>query len=156
LFEGTHHSPTLPNLERSLGRDDLQLQDFCIPVNPYFPTPEILADFQEHLETILKYYPSSNEAIAERLAESLGLDPATVVMGNGSTELIIWIDLLFAGSRVATPIPTFGPWLDHPAQLGKAVFPWRLEPEHDFEFDAEAFIEFVREVDADTVVLCNP
>ena len=52
LFEGTCHSPSLPNLERSLGRGDLQLQDFCIPVNPYFPTPEIFASFRQDLETM--------------------------------------------------------------------------------------------------------
>src|SRR5688572_17284305 len=121
LFEGTRHSPSLPNLERSLGRDDLKLQDFCIPINPYFPTPEIFASFRQNLETILKYYPSSNESIAHDLAETFDLDPATVVMGNGSTELITWIDMLLIGKRVATPIPTFGPWTDHPTGIGKEV-----------------------------------
>ena len=156
LFEGTHHSPTLPNLERSLGRDDLRLQDFCIPVNPYFPTPEIFASFRQHLETILKYYPSSNESIAGCLADAFGLEPATVVMGNGSTELITWIDLLLMGKRVATPVPTFGPWTDHPAGLGKEVCTWCLKPEHNFQLEVDAFAEFVRHVEADTVVVCNP
>src|SRR5690349_2289001 len=156
LFDGAHHSPTLPNLQRSLGREDLQLQDFCIPVNPYFPTPEIFASFQEHLEAILKYYPSSNESIADCLADTFGLSPATVVMGNGSTELITWIDLLLIGKRVATPVPTFGPWTDHPAGLGKEVCTWRLKPEQNFQLDVAAFAEFVRDVEADTVVLCNP
>lgn len=156
LFEGTCHSPSLPNLERSLGREDLQLQDFCIPVNPYFPTPEIFADFKQHLETILKYYPSSNESIACCLAETIGLDPATLVMSNGSTELITWIDLLLIGNRVATPIPTFGPWTDHPAGIGKKVCTWHLHPEDNFQLDVPDFVEFVRDIEADTVVVCNP
>lgn len=156
LFEKTSHNPSLPALVRSLGRDDLALQDFCIPVNPYFPTPEIFASFQQDLETILKYYPSSNESIASCLAKTFGLDPDTVVMGNGSTELITWIDLLFVGTRVATPIPTFGPWTDHPAAIGKEVCTWRLLPEYDFQLRTTAFAEFVRQVGADTVVVCNP
>lgn len=156
LFEGTCHSPTLPNLQRSLGRDELELQDFCIPVNPYFPTPEIFADFQQHLESILKYYPSSNSSIASCLAETIGLDAATIVMGNGSTELITWIDLLLIGKRIATPIPTFGPWTDHPAGIGKQVCTWRLHPEEDFRLQVRDFVEFVSDVDADSVVLCNP
>jgi threonine-phosphate decarboxylase len=156
LFEGTRHSPSLPNLERSLGQEDLKLQDFCIPVNPYFPTTEILASFKQNLETILKYYPSSNESIARDLAETFDLDPATVVMGNGSTELITWIDLLLIGKRVATPIPTFGPWTDHPAGIGKEVCTWPLKPEDDFQLEVAAFAEFVRNVGADTVVICNP
>jgi len=156
LFEDTRHSPSLPTLERSLGRDDLKLQDFCIPVNPYFPTPELFASFRRHLEPILKYYPSGNESIARCLAEPLGLDPAAVVMGNGSTELITWIDLLLIEDHVATPVPTFGPWIDHPTALGKKVSVWPLEPKHDFELDVGAFAQFVRRVGADTVVLCNP
>lgn len=156
LFDGTHHSPSLPNLERSLGRDDLKLQDFCIPVNPYFPTAEIFAEFRRNLETILKYYPGSNESIARDLAETLDLDPASVIMGNGSTELITWIDMLLVGNRVATPIPTFGPWTDHPAAIGKQVCTWRLQPDLDFELDVDGFAEFVRHVGADTVVICNP
>jgi histidinol-phosphate/aromatic aminotransferase/cobyric acid decarboxylase-like protein len=156
LFEDTRHSPTLPNLERSLGRDDLHLQDFCIPVNPYFPTPETFAGFQQELETILKYYPSSNATIAQCLAETLDLDPDTVVMGNGSTELITWIDLLLIGKRLATPIPTFGPWTDHPAGIGKEVCTCRLKPQHDFQLDVADFVDFVRHVRADTAVLCNP
>lgn len=156
LFDGTRHSPSLPTLERSLGRNDLKLQDFCIPVNPYFPTPEIFADFRRNLERILKYYPSSNESIARELAETLDLDPASVVMGNGSTELLTWIDMLLAGNRVATPIPTFGPWTDHPAAIGKQVCTWQLQPDFDFRLDVDAFAEFVRHVGADTVVICNP
>src|SRR5215471_13493524 len=95
LFDGVRHSPTLPSLERTLGHGDRKLQDFCVPVNPYFPTPEIFADLGKRLETILKYYPGGNESVARSLAGALGLDPATVVMGNGSTELITWIDLLY-------------------------------------------------------------
>jgi histidinol-phosphate/aromatic aminotransferase/cobyric acid decarboxylase-like protein len=156
LFEGTCHSPSLPSLQRSLGREDLQLQDFCIPVNPYFPTHEIFEDFKLHLESILKYYPSSNRSIASCLAGAFGLDPATVVMGNGSTELITWIDLLLIGNRVATPVPTFGLWTDHPAAIGKDVCAWHLHPASDFHLDVAEFAEFVRRAEADTVVLCNP
>ena len=30
--------------------------DFCIPCNPYFPTPEMFSRMRASLETILKYY----------------------------------------------------------------------------------------------------
>lgn len=156
LFEGTRHSPSLPSLERSLRGLDLKLQDYCIPVNPYFPTPEIFDDFRHNLESILKYYPSTNESIACCLSEAFQMDPVTIVMGNGSTELITWIDMLLAGSHVATPIPTFGPWTDHPAAIGKDIDTWRLLPEHDFQLDVTAFSDFVRDIRADTVVICNP
>lgn len=77
-------------------------------------------------------------------------------MGNGSTELTFWIDVLLTGNRIATPIPTFGPWIDHPVSNGKEVCCWRLLPESGFELDMAAFVEFVHERNADTVVLCQP
>lgn len=156
LFAGTRHSPSLPALQRSLGREGLRLQDFCIPVNPYFPTSEMFESFRQDLETILKYYPAANETIACCLAQACDLDPATLVLGNGSTELITWIDLLLIGNRVATPVPTFGPWTDHPAQIGKDVRTWRLNCECNFQLDWLGFAEFVHDVGADTVVICNP
>jgi threonine-phosphate decarboxylase len=156
LFEGTRHSPSLPDLQRSLGREGPKLQDFCIPVNPYFPTAEMFESFRQELETILKYYPASNETIACVLGQACDLDPATLVLGNGSTELITWIDTLFIEHRVATPVPTFGPWTDHPAQIGKDVRTWRLKRERNFQLDWPRFADFVHDVGADTVVICNP
>lgn len=156
LFANRRHSPSLPEIQRSLARHDLALQDFCIPVNPYFPPPEVFAEWRERLETILKYYPTGQEPLAELLADATGLDPATIVLGNGSTELIIWINLLFPYDRLAVPIPTFGPWIERPRQLGREVLAWRLSPCDDFTCDTLAFADFVRRSRADAVVLCNP
>ena len=156
LFDGVRHSPSLPSLERTLGQGHGKLQDFCIPVNPYFPTPEIFADLAKRLETILKYYPGGNESVARSLAGALGLDPATVVMGNGSTELITWIDLLLVKDGLATPVPTFGRWTDHPEEVGQRVRPWPLKAEEDFRLDVDAFAAFVRRVGAGAAAVCNP
>lgn len=156
LFDGVRHSPTLPALERTLEHAGGKLQDFCIPVNPYFPTPIIFTSLAMRLETILKYYPSSNEDVARSLAGTLGLDPATVVMGNGSTELITWIDLLLVKNGLATPVPTFGRWTDHPEEVGQRVRAWSLKAEENFRLDVDAFAAFVRRVGAGAAAVCNP
>ena len=67
LLEGTAHSPSFLNLERSMGRGDLALRDYCIPVNPYFPTERMFAGFRAKLKTYMKYYPSQNGGLAELL-----------------------------------------------------------------------------------------
>jgi len=108
LFDRTAHSPSFHSLQRSMPRHDLRLRDYCIPVNPYFPTRAMFAAFRAHMADALTYYPSPNEELSGRLARVLGLDPETLVMANGSTELITWVDHLFVRDGLATPVPTFG------------------------------------------------
>jgi histidinol-phosphate/aromatic aminotransferase/cobyric acid decarboxylase-like protein len=156
LFEGTAHSPSFLNLSRSMGRPDLTLRDYCIPVNPYFPTPGMFDDLRRGLEESLKYYPSSNEDLTRLLCRAIGLDPASVVLANGSTELITWIDRLFVKDSLATPVPTFGRWTDQPAESGKRVATFETRPEDDFALDVDRFAAFVRRSGARAAAICNP
>jgi histidinol-phosphate/aromatic aminotransferase/cobyric acid decarboxylase-like protein len=100
--ENTRHTGLLISAEASARLD------FCIPCNPYFPTPEMVSRMRESLETTLKHYPSDAETITAELCHVLGLTPRIVAMGNGPTELITWIDRLLVEESLAVPIPTFG------------------------------------------------
>lgn len=156
LFEGTAHSPSFLSLERSMRRRDLLLRDFCIPVNPYFPTDRMFANFRANLATYLKYYPAQNEALAEILAGFLSLDPDTIVVANGSTELITWADRLFVRDTLATPVPTFGRWTDQPSETGKRVASFVTTADEDFDLDVDRFAAFVRSRAAPVAAICNP
>lgn len=143
LLRKNAHSPSFFALQRaSSGRQDLV--DFCIPCNPYFPTPGMFSQLSGSLEHILKYYPSDADTITAELCATLGHNPQTVVMGNGSTELITWIDHLLVRESLATPIPTFGRWTDQPMETGKRVDMFQLHELRGFEFDVDAFVQFVR------------
>lgn len=153
LFESTLHSPSLFSLQAKLG--GTEVRDYCIPVNPYFPTPAMFDGFRSRLETVLKYYPGYNEDIATTLSRTFGYDPETLVMGNGSTELITFIDLLFVRS-LAIPIPTFSRWTETPFGNGKPVQLFRRREEEGFALDVDGFIDFIRRSDANAAVICNP
>ncbi|TDD28389.1 histidinol-phosphate aminotransferase family protein [Actinomadura sp. KC06] len=149
------HSPSFFALQRaSSGRRDLV--DFCIPCNPYFPTPGMFSQLAGAMEQILKYYPSDADTIAGELCDTLGHNPQTVVMGNGSTELITWIDHLLVRESLATPIPTFGRWTDQPLETGKRVDMFQLHEMRGFELDVDAFVHFIRMRGARAAVVCNP
>jgi threonine-phosphate decarboxylase len=156
LFEGTRHSPSFLGLKKSMGEVEKELHDFCIPVNPYFPTAEMFDGFRSRLERVLKFYPAYNQSIADVLCETLSLDPETVVLGNGSTELITWINRLFIGESLAIPIPTFSRWTDDPLSTGKQVHMFPRLPENDFQLDWREFVAFIRAKGAKAAVLCNP
>ncbi|MEV7870782.1 histidinol-phosphate transaminase [Streptomyces sp. NPDC088124] len=133
-----------------------QRVDFCIPCNPYFPTPEMFGRMQGSLESILKYYPSDADTVTAELCSVLGLNPQTVAMGNGSTELITWIDHLLVRESLAIPIPTFGRWTDQPLETGKRVDMFPLQEEQDFTLDLQEYVRFIRQRGSRVAVICNP
>src|SRR3712207_856372 len=133
------HSPSYFALARSMG-GEAKIVDFCIPCNPYFPTPDMFAKLSEGLEDILKYYPSDSATITKQLCSVLGLHPQTVVMSNGSTELITWIDHLLIKQSVAIPIPTFGRWTDQPLETGKRVDMYPLQESDNYVLDLDAYL----------------
>ena len=158
LLHASAHSPSLFALNRSAGKGGTRtdLVDFCIPCNPYFPPPEMFARLRDSLESVLKYYPSDTDTITAELCSTLGLNPQTVAMGNGSTELITWIDHLLVKESLAVPIPTFGRWTDQPLETGKRVDMHQLREEQDFALDPEEFVKFIRSRGSRVAVVCNP
>lgn len=156
LFSQTAHSPSFFDLSRNLGDGARDLVDFCIPCNPYFPTPDMFAELAQNLEGVLKFYPSDNATIANRLAKVLQLNPSTIAMANGSTELITWMDHLWTTSSIAVPIPTFGRWTDQPMETGKRVDMFLLQESEGFALDIDEYIRFIRARGSRVAVLCNP
>ncbi|ORT53431.1 histidinol-phosphate transaminase [Streptomyces sp. CB03238] len=156
----TAHSPSIAMLHRAggtgAGGAHGRITDFCIPCNPYFPTPAMFEQLGGRLREILTYYPSGSETITAELCQTLGLNPQTVAMGNGSTELITWIDHLLVRESLAVPVPTFGRWTDQPMETGKRVDMMLLPEAHGFRLDPDAFVRFIRARRSRTAVICNP
>jgi histidinol-phosphate/aromatic aminotransferase/cobyric acid decarboxylase-like protein len=148
------HSASIFDLSRSMG-EGVQIVDFCIPCNPYFPTPEMFDELSRDLKKILKYYPSDSHTITAKLSSVLGLHPQTVAMANGSTELITWIDHLLIKSSLAIPIPTFGRWTDQPMETGKRVDMFLLRERDGFRLDLDEYVQFIRDRGSRVAVVCN-
>lgn len=148
------HSPSYFALQRSMG--GRELVDFCIPCNPYFPTPRMFGELADNLERILRFYPSDAATITAQLSRVIGLNPATMAMANGSTELITWIDRLLVEESLAVPIPTFGRWTDQPLETGKRVDMFLLHEADKFALDVDAYLRFIAARGSRVAVLCNP
>jgi len=156
MFQNTAHSPSFFELSRQMGEHGRQLVDFCIPCNPYFPTPEMFDELARNLTTMLKFYPSSTDTITNQLARVLGLNPATVAMANGSTELITWMDHMWVKESLAIPIPTFGRWTDQPMETGKRVDMFPLREVDFFQLNVDEYVRFIRQRRSRVAVICNP
>ncbi|MET7486350.1 histidinol-phosphate transaminase [Streptomyces sp. NPDC005538] len=155
LFRSTAaHSPSMAALARE--SDGTGPVDFCIPCNPYFPTPAMFDEMAARLREIITYYPSSADTITAELCDLLQLPPQCVAMGNGSTELITWIDHLMVRESLAIPVPTFGRWTDQPMETGKRVDMFPLQESSGFALDLAQYAEFIRKRNTKVAVVCNP
>jgi len=154
--DGAAHSPSMATLTRHSGDDGAGPVDFCIPCNPYFPTPAMFEDMAARIRDILTYYPSGADTITAELCDLLRLPPQCVAMGNGSTELITWIDHLLVGESLAVPVPTFGRWTDQPMETGKRVDMFPLQESSGFALDLAQYADFIRTRGTKVAVLCNP
>lgn len=155
IFETAHHSPSMWTVKTSLAAPKT-IRDFCIPVNGYFPPTRLLEELANDLPEILKYYPTTKADLEASLSALVGLPADQLVLGNGSTELISWIDELFVRERLAIPIPTFSRWTDDPKLRGISVVTLRRPEAQGFRLAPDAFVRFVLASKARTAVLCNP
>ncbi|MFD5544814.1 pyridoxal phosphate-dependent aminotransferase, partial [Streptomyces sp. NPDC127079] len=155
LFRSGAHSPSMAALARE-GGDGTGPVDFCVPCNPYFPTPAMMETMAARLKDIITFYPSSADTITAELCNLLQLPPQAVAMGNGSTELITWIDHLLVRESLAIPVPTFGRWTDQPMETGKRVDMFPLQESNGFALDLAQYADFIRTRGTRVAVVCNP
>lgn len=71
LFRTGAHSPSMAALARESG--EAGPVDFCIPCNPYFPSPRMMDELTNRLRDIITYYPSSADTITAELCNLLQL-----------------------------------------------------------------------------------
>ncbi len=153
-FQVSHHSPGVGRLRSILAND---VTDFCVPVNIGFPPPAFMTEIHDQLLDRLKYYPSEPGPLREKFGAFVGVSGASLVAGNGSTEL--FYNLLSASPkkrRIVTCVPTFGRWTDAPRAAGHTVIGYHRREENKFAIMADEFCKLARLHSADTVMISNP
>lgn len=106
-----------------------------------------------------KYPITDGTKLAQDLARTYGVDPAGVLVGNGSNELLQL--MLFAclepGDAVVVAAPSFSLYALQASALGARVVEVRLRtPDGSFQFPADELIRAARENEAKLVLLGSP
>lgn len=150
-----HGALDFAELER-LGIDPNLVLDFSVNGNPYGPSPAV----REALARVpLDRYPD-REALALRraLGEHLNVPPNQIVVGNGTSELLVLTALAFIrpGDRVLVLEPTFGEYRRVAALMGAQVKTWRTHAEQDFAVEPAEIIDALHRLHPHLYFLCNP
>ena len=102
-------------------------------------------------------YPEMNARPLKRLlADSLGLLPEQVSVGNGSSDLIAAVCATFggAGRTIAYQWPSFSMYPIYAALVDSPTLPIPLNEQ--YQLSVERVVQAVRQTDAKLLILCNP
>ncbi|ADV64161.1 histidinol phosphate aminotransferase apoenzyme [Isosphaera pallida ATCC 43644] len=106
--------------------------------NPYPPSPRVLEALRNAIDERLRLYPDPTAtAYRQTVADVLGVDPAMVLAGNGSDDLLTILTRAFAGPGrlIVAPTPSYILYRTL-AQLQNAPFvevPYRDDWSLDFD-----------------------
>lgn len=103
--------------------------------NPYGCSPAVLRALVEHSVDFSRYSDPGCEQLRAVLASQLGVDPAEIVVGNGSEEMIAAAARAFltAGATALTVAPCFGLHEIEPLAVGAKVAKVAMTAGLDFD-----------------------
>lgn len=122
--------------------------------SPYPPTPRVAAALGAYAHYNL-YPDPDGPALTAALAEYAGLDPAHIVVSNGSNELItdLWRVFLGPGDSVITGSPTFALYTTATTLANAEMI--QVPRLDGYALDIPGILAALRE-DARLIVLCSP
>ena len=126
--------------------------------NPYGLRDDLRSKFQEKIAGIaLNRYPEpGSQYLVSRLADYLGVDPRSVLVGNGSGEVIQMICMALGkpGACMVVPTPTFVMYRITGSNLGWRVVEVLLDER--FDLDQAAMLEAIALNSPNLIFLSSP
>ena len=119
--------------------------------SPFGPSPRVVEAAASAARSLHRYPDPLASPLREALAEELGVDAESILVGNGSDEMIYLLTMAYAGAdgSVVCADPPYRIDEIVPAIMGAAV---TRVPLRDWRHDLDAMAE----IDADIVFVCNP
>jgi histidinol-phosphate aminotransferase len=121
---------------------------------PLPPSPTVIAAAAAALE-ISNFYPNSGEDLRHAIAAFNGVDASSVILGNGSTEVLDVVTRAFVGfgDEVVISVPTYAFFESQTRLYGGE--PLLIPMTEEFAFDVDAIVDAVNER-TKAIFLCSP
>lgn len=140
---------------RILGLKPGEILDLSASLNPLGPPPGLGEKLQEALSLICHYPDRAVWELRQALAAELGLDPAAILPGNGSTALIRLLARAMDLRSVALMAPAFGEFGRSLAITGRH-FHYVIMQEKNGYLPTQADLERLWRDDPACVIISNP
>jgi histidinol-phosphate aminotransferase len=121
--------------------------------NPFGPSPKAKKAIQDAISLSYQYPIESIDLLEEKIAAYEGLQKGQILLGAGSSPLLLAAALYFGKGTIVSATPTYEDLLSHAEQFGTKVIRVPLTAEHHFDLDA---MEKVIDKSTSLVYICNP
>ncbi len=148
------HGGDIWRLARRYGLDVENIIDFSASINPVGLPSGVKDVILRSIENILHYPDPDYAALREKLALYLSIDTDSVIVGNGSTDLIFLISMVILPKRTLIPIPSFSEYERGARLSGSEVVYLKSEEDSNFRISQESIIDNLRDIDM--LYLGNP
>ena len=148
------HGGNIYDIAHRLGCMPSEIIDMSSNVNPLGPPDGLVNFLKENLNVITALPEVDSNLLVLSFADRYGVDPATVLAGNGSTQFIYSIPLALGTKRALIIGPTYADYADA-CSMHNIHFEYFIAQESQ-EFKADINMIKKRVKGFDTVFLCNP
>jgi histidinol-phosphate/aromatic aminotransferase/cobyric acid decarboxylase-like protein len=152
------HSPSIISVLDMIGNK--KFVDACFLSNPY-ATSLFLEYFNKEiidagkLREYIEAYPPQNREIAEYLTKVIDVPAKNIFVGNGAIEIIQGVIHNFIKGKIIINIPTFSSYYEYVKNKEDVIY-YQLPKERNYSLNIEKYIEYVKEVRPDSIVVINP
>jgi len=85
--------------------------DFCYLINPYFPSPQMTAEFKAYFSDLISSYPSGQNTQNLLGGKLFNIEETQILIGNGAAELIRALAAVVNG-KIGIIYPTFNEYAE--------------------------------------------
>lgn len=135
------HGGNLRQLAAASGREMSEMLDFSASINPLGPPEYLRPLISRNLETLLHYPDPDYDELRQAASARFAVDAATIIVGNGSTEIIHALPQALGVKRAVVPSPSYLGYHEAFAASGGSVVYVPLSPEGDFAIDWQVLTE---------------
>lgn len=149
------HGSDLEKIQEIYGIRKEEIISFSANVNPLGVSPLLRETLTDHIDAITTYPDREYRALRQCIAAYLDTSPETIVVGNGSTELISLFIQLEYPKKALILGPTYSEYEREITLGGGSCLYYPLKEEQNFILDTEHFTGKLNE-SIDLLVICNP
>jgi threonine-phosphate decarboxylase len=149
------HGGDVERWAQSAGIEACDIIDFSASINPLGPPATARKAFTQSYREISRYPDPCGDKLKSALAKHHGMNPAEILVGNGSTQLIY---LLCAALRPRNALivgPAFSEYANALALTGANICMLPLDADEGFRFSTERLMA-AWDKDCDIVFLATP
>ncbi|WP_162848493.1 threonine-phosphate decarboxylase CobD [Paenibacillus nanensis] len=156
MLERYGHGGDLKSAEESFGLPASSFLDFSSNMNPYGPPAAVFDALLHYKHDITNYPDPVSRSLRAKLAQRHGIEPDSILVGNGAAELIDLAVRALRPAKAAIAVPCFAEYGDAIRKSGAALYEGRLSAASGFQLDRSWVSAAIAESGASLYMLGSP